>query len=242
VPYLLERDPTLRTALATAAPQGGVLLTGTLRGIIENNSLTALWNSLVALAPGGNIVGAADKFHLVPFGEYVPMRSLLPFMEKLTPGGTDFSAAPGPQTLRVPGLPPFGVLICYEAIFPGAVLNEADRAQWLVNVTNDGWFGMSTGPYQHFAAARLRAVEEGVPLVRAANTGISGVVDAYGRITALLELGEVGVLDAALPAALTHLTLYARFGDWTLLVLLLAAGGVVVALRLREEAARRPAN
>jgi apolipoprotein N-acyltransferase len=233
-PYLLEHDPELRVALGTAAPPGGVLLTGTLRGRIESGSLAALWNSLTALTPGGVIVGNADKFHLVPFGEYVPLRSLLPFMEKLTPGGTDFSAAPGPQTIRVPGLPPAGVLICYEAIFPGAVLDGADRPDWLINVTNDGWFGMSTGPYQHFTAARLRAVEEGVPLVRAANTGISGVVDAYGRVTAVLGLGKVGVLDVALPAALPHLTLYARFGDWTLLVLLAGAAIAVAALRLRE--------
>jgi apolipoprotein N-acyltransferase len=237
IPFLLEQSPDWRVILGTAAHPGGVLITGALRGRIESNTLRALWNSLFAVAPGGDIVGTADKFHLVPFGEYVPLRQFLPFLDKITPGGTDFSAAPGPQTLRLPGLPPLGALICYEAIFPGAVVDAADRPAWLLNLTNDGWYGISTGPYQHFTAARLRAVEEGMALVRSANNGISGVVDAYGRITAELGLGKVGVLDAGLPRALPRLTLYARFGDWTLLVLLVAAAGAAVALRLRERPA-----
>jgi hypothetical protein len=140
----------------------------------------------------------------------VPFRTLFPFLTKITPGSMDFSAGPGPRTLRLPGLPPVGPLICYEAIFPGAVVDPQDRPDWLLNLTNDGWYGISSGPYQHFASARLRAVEEGVPLVRAANTGISGVVDAYGRVTARLGLGETGVRRR--PASRSRIDAYAR-GD-----------------------------
>ena len=231
--FLLERDPPLRAALAAAAPAGGVLITGAPRGAPPAGPLQQVWNSLVAIDPAGGIVATYDKFHLVPWGEYVPFRTLFPFLTKITPGSMDFSAGPGPRTLRLPGLPPVGPLICYEAIFPGAVVDPQDRPDWLLNLTNDGWYGISSGPYQHFASARLRAVEEGVPLVRAANTGISGVVDAYGRVTARLGLGEAGVLDAGLPKPLPGLTPYARFGDAALAVLLgLAAVGAAALRRL----------
>ena len=126
-----------------------------------------------------------DKWHLVPFGEYIPDWLPLPIM--VLPGD-GFAAGPGPRTLHVPGLPPFGALICYEAIFSGQIVDRADRPAWLVNVTNDAWFGNSTGPRQHLAAARMRAVEEGLPLLRAANTGISAAFDACGH-----ELGRLGM-------------------------------------------------
>jgi apolipoprotein N-acyltransferase len=132
------------------------------------------------------------------------------------PGREDYSAGPGPRTLDLPGLPPVGPLICYEAIFPGAVTDPregARRPEWLLNVTNDAWYGETAGPHQHFAIAAARAVEEGMPLVRAATTGISGVVDSYGRVVARLGLGERGVVDSPLPQALENATLYARVGD-----------------------------
>src|SRR6185437_743295 len=122
-----------------------------------------------------------------------------------------------------PGLPPFSPLICYEVIFPGAVTDPKDRPDWLLNVTNDGWFGRSPGPYQHFASARFRAVEEGLPLVRAANDGISAIVDPYGRVTAMLGLGKAGVVDGALPQAIPGLTPFARYGVCTLALALLLA-------------------
>jgi len=231
--FLLEREPELRAALAAAAPPGGALITGAPRGDPVTGPLQQVWNSLVAIDPAGAIVATYDKFHLVPWGEYVPFRTLFPLLTKITPGSMDFSAGPGPRTLRLPGLPPVGPLICYEAIFPGAVVDPLDRPDWLLNLTNDGWYGISSGPYQHFASARLRAVEEGMPLVRAANTGISGVVDAYGRVTARLGLGETGVVDADLPKPLSGLTPYARFGDAALAVLLgLAAVGAAALRRL----------
>lgn len=232
VQFLLEHDPETRRAVAAAAPPGGLLLTGAPRGEIDaEGRLTQVWNSMLALDSSAAILGRYDKFHLVPLGEYVPLRNLLPFISKITPGNLDFSAGPGPVTLRLPGLPPVGPLICYEVIFPGAVVDEADRPAWLLNLTNDGWFGRSTGPYQHFVSARLRAVEEGLPLVRAANTGISGVIDAYGRVQARLGLGEPGVMDVTLPVPAPGLTLYARFGDAMLAAVLAATVLLAIALR-----------
>ncbi|WP_119461537.1 apolipoprotein N-acyltransferase [Rhodospirillaceae bacterium SYSU D60014] len=231
VPFLIEREPQIRSALATAAPAGGMLLTGAPRGAPASGPLAQVWNSMVAIDEAGTVLGTFDKFHLVPLGEYVPLRDFLPFLSKITPGSIDFSAGPGPQTLRLPGLPPVSPLICYEVIFPGAVVDDEARPGWMLNLTNDAWFGISSGPYQHFASARLRAVEEGLPLVRAANTGISGVVDAYGRVTARLGLGETGVLDVPLPKPAPGLTPYARFGDWSLAAFLALVGLVAVALR-----------
>jgi apolipoprotein N-acyltransferase len=124
-------------------------------------------------------------------------------------------------------------LICYEVIFPGEVVDPGDRPGWLVNVTNDAWYGDSSGPYQHFASARARAVEQGLPLARAANTGISGVIDPYGRVIARLGLGRAGVIDAALPRALPDATIYQRFGGGILSVLLLAGLAAAAASRWR---------
>lgn len=214
IPYFIARDALRRRAIAAVVPERGVVISGALRTTPEPADPPRIWNSLEAVDPAARVVGTYDKVHLVPFGEYVPFRRFLKFA-KITYGSIDFSAGSGPQTLRLPGLPPFSPLICFEAIFPGEVLRRDDRPQWLLNITNDAWFGMSTGPYQHFASARVRAVEEGLPLVRAANTGISAVVDPLGRVTARLDLGEQGVLDAFLPRALGTLTPYARFGDLT---------------------------
>jgi apolipoprotein N-acyltransferase len=167
----------------------------------------------------------------VPFGEYVPLRSLLGRLN-LNVGTVDFLPGPGPQALPLPGLPPASPLICYEAIFPGQVVAPGTRPAWLLNVTNDAWFGISSGPHQHFAAARFRAVEEGLPLVRAANNGISAIVDAQGRVTASLGLGETGIVDGTLPAALGP-TLYSRFGDiMTAALGLLVLAGTFLGSRL----------
>ena len=210
--FFLDRLPDWRQYVAAAAPPGGYLITGDLRGEPAEGEPERYWNSLAVLEPSGRIVDSADKFHLVPLGEYVPLRNILGgIVGKLTAGAGDFSAGPGPVTVHVPGLPPFSPLICYEVIFPGAVLDAKDRPEWLLNVTNDGWFGNSPGPYQHLASARFRAVEEGLPLARAANTGITAMIDPYGRVVASLPLGQPGALDIALPQAL-HLTLFARFG------------------------------
>jgi apolipoprotein N-acyltransferase len=227
VPFLLEREAELRGALAAALPAGGYLLTGAPRGEPASGPLSQIWNSLLVVTGTGGIAASFDKFHLVPLGEYVPLRELLPFISKLTPGGMDYSAGPGPRTIRVPGLPPFAAIICYEAIFPHQVVDEADRPDWIVNLTNDAWFGRSTGPYQHFATARLRAVEEGLPLVRVANSGISGLIDPYGRVEEMLPLGARGTLDINLPLPIPQ-TIFARYGLWTSL----ACGLLILALTL----------
>src|SRR5262249_42315267 len=149
-----------------------------------------------------------------PFGEFIPLRSLLKMMPVATDViGTraDFTPGPGPRTLRAPYFPPFSPLICYEAIFSGKVIDESDPPDLLLQITNDAWFGDTSAPYQHFAQARLRAIEEGLPLVRAANTGISGVVDPLGRVLTYLPLGKAGFLDAALPKRLPGHTYFARF-------------------------------
>ena len=186
------------------------------------------------------MVATYDKHHLVPFGEYIPLRWILvPLgLEKLTYGAIDFSRGPGAQTLSVDGLPPFSPLICYEVIFPGAVVGKGLRPAWLLNVTNDAWFGTSTGPYQHFASARFRSVEEGLPLVRAANTGISAVIDPYGRIIAELGLGREGVIDSTLPKPLPGLTPFARFGNAIPLLLAALAGALGIAIGRRPSATR----
>jgi apolipoprotein N-acyltransferase len=220
--YLLERDPNLRSLLARAAPPGGLLLTGAPRGQPLEGPLSEIWNSFAVLDDRGQILGTADKFHLVPLGEYVPLRGMLPFINKLTPGSMNFTPGPGPRTLRMPGLPPFSPLICYEVIFPGAVTDPGDRPALIVNVTNDGWFGTSTGPSQHFATARFRSVEEGIPMLRAANTGISGVIDAYGRVETRSNLVVEAVIDATIPPALSP-TPFARFGLLAVLPLIVLA-------------------
>jgi apolipoprotein N-acyltransferase len=215
-PYALAQDPYARQAIAQAAAPALITLSGAER---FTSPMTA-YNSLVAVAPDGSVAGVYDKAHLVPYGEYFP--SYAHFML----GEQGFTPGPGIRTLHLPGLPPLGPLICYEAIFPAQVVDEADRPTFLVNITNDAWFGDSAGPRQHFAAARMRTVEEGLPMLRAANTGISAVIDAQGRVTARLGLDERGVLVAAVPAALKR-PLAARLGlaePLTLSVLCCVAG------------------
>ena len=224
VPFYLANSPKLLEFIAKSAPPGGLMIVGSLRTTPRRQDPHLVWNSLHAVDSAARVVATYDKFHLVPFGEYMPFRNILK-ITKLTAGATGFSPGPGVKTLRLPGLPPVSPLICYEVIFPGKVADRSDRPGWLLNITNDGWYGRSSGPYQHFAAARLRAVEEGLPLVRVANTGISAVVDAYGRTRAYLGLGRAGILDSPLPVRLEEATPYARLGDWIVLTLLAATAG-----------------
>ena len=178
-----------------------------------------IWNSIFAIDGTGKILGHYDKAHLVPFGEYAPLRDVLP-IDKITHGAVDYSAGPGVRTLRLPGLPPVSPLICYEAIFPGAVVDPSDRPAWMLNLTNDAWYGITAGPHQHLAIARVRAVEEGLPMIRAANTGISAIIGPYGRVLVRLGLTKAGVIDGPLPAPAPNATIYARFGDIPFFVML----------------------
>jgi apolipoprotein N-acyltransferase len=238
LPFLVLDSPGARAAIGAMLPQHALLITGALRAELAPQE-RRVFNSILVFGEGGSLVDRYDKIRLVPFGEYLPMQSVLEAigLRQLTElrGGFTPGATPRPL-LRAPGLPPSAPLICYEAVFPHAVVETADRPGVLLNVTNDGWFGDTIGPRQHFHQARVRAVEEGVPLLRAANTGISGVVDAYGRVLQHLGLNRRGTIDAELPPALPPPP-YARFGDTLFLVLWLAGAG---ALLLSAWLTRRP--
>ncbi|MBN8875712.1 MAG: apolipoprotein N-acyltransferase [Rhodospirillales bacterium] len=216
-PFLLDGDAEARDAIE-AATHGAPALVGAVRFGADGRPR----NTLFALTEGEGIAGRYDKWHLVPFGEYQP--SWFPLGIQVVPGG-GFAAGSGPTVMRVPRLPPFGPLICYEAIFSGQVTGAAGRPEWLVNITNDAWFGDSSGPRQHLAAARMRAVEEGLPLMRAANTGISAGFDGYGRELGRLHMNVTGVLNVALPPALQP-TVYSRFGLFIPLVVSLFVLGI----------------
>jgi apolipoprotein N-acyltransferase len=227
VPFIVQPDSAGLPMLATAAPRGGYLLAGAARaGAVVNDGV---WNSLLAITPDGEVAATFDKVHLVPFGEYIPFHKELPPLTGLIGRGS-FEKGEAFTTIALPGLPGFSPLICYEATFPAEVTAPGARPAWLLNVTNDAWFGTSSGPYQHLASARLRTIEEGLPMIRAANTGVSAVIDAFGRLIASLEMEREGVIDHALPPPRAA-TLYARWHDWTLLALLAILAMFVVVAR-----------
>jgi len=219
-PFLLARVPEALDEIAVLTPGNRVLMTGAVRVVATANDGFRAFNSFYIFSHGARAIGVYDKFHLVPFGEYLPLPGLLHALgiTKLVAMPDGFDHGPGPITFPIPDAPPVGPLICYEIAFPGAVVG-AVRPGWLANVTDDSWFGPSTGPYQHLLMVRLRAIEEGLPVARAANTGISAVIDPLGRVTASLALGRQGILDSALPRALP-ITPYGRLGDvWFVLLL-----------------------
>ncbi len=218
VPLFLETHPQLRDHLKEAIPSGAYLLTGAPR---KDSAGLAVWSSLFVLDSQGGISAHYDKTHLVPFGEYVPFRKILP-IDKLTPGTMDYSPGSKLETLEVDGIPPFSPLICYEAIFPGKVINPETDPKWLLNITNDAWYGHTSGPYQHLAIVRVRAIEEGMPLVRAANNGISAVMDAYGKILYHLDLNEIGFIDFDLPKALMYRTFYSTWREFPFVLMIIA--------------------
>jgi apolipoprotein N-acyltransferase len=219
VPYLMEDNPEVGQAISVAA--GGVPVVA---GIQRYDGVQA-WNSLAVIGDGGQIVALYDKYHLVPFGEYIPFGDVLYDWFGLKAfaarQGSGYAAGTGGQVIDLGGsLGKFVPLICYEAVFPQGLRGLPERPDWILQITNDAWFGTLTGPYQHLAQARFRAIEQGLPLVRVANTGISAVVDARGRIVAELPRGIAAYLDTGLPGALAE-TPYARWGEWPVLVLLL---------------------
>ena len=243
MPFFPLETPEALDVLATVIPPGTTLITGALRHYPNPTPGTAILpalrtlNSIVVLDDQAKLVGAYDKIKLVPFGEYVPFDVLLSAIgvQKLTHGRGSFAEGVSPRPLfTVPGLPPALGLVCYEALFPGEIVQGTARPGVLINVTNDGWFGSTTGPYQHYYQSRVRAVEEGLPLIRAANNGISAVVDPYGRPLQTLGLNVRGVIDSPLPEALPP-PLYAKVGDWTLILVLVlfAAFARVLSKRAR---------
>jgi apolipoprotein N-acyltransferase len=232
-PFVLERVPQALAEIAALTAESRVLMTGQVR-IADEGGRRASYNSFAIFGPDGQLLGTYDKFHLVPFGEYVPVGPVLRTLGITEiAADTGFSSGPGPRTMIVPGAPPVGPLICYEIIFPREVTG-APRPGWLVNLTDDSWFGPDTGPRQHLLIARVRAIEEGLPVVRAANSGISAVIDAHGRVRASLALGLRDVVDSDLPVALSP-TLFVRYGNVILLMLLLiSAAAALLPLRPRH--------
>jgi apolipoprotein N-acyltransferase len=186
----------------------------------ERIRIDRVYNSLFMMESDARILGIYDKAHLVPFGEYLPLEGTLKAigLAQLTHRDIGFTSGGASPVMKAPNTPPFLPLICYEAIFPEmARFSNERQAQWLLNLTNDAWFGNSTGPYQHLEQSRLRAVEEGLPLVRAANTGISAIIDPYGRIFASLPLNTMGVIDQKLPKPLAF-TAFRSSGEISLMV------------------------
>lgn len=231
VPWLLD-DPGPVLELIAESAGGARVALG-----IQRSDGPLFYNSLAVLGPGAEIEAVYDKFHLVPFGEYVPLgEALVPLGVSAFAAsrGNYYSAGPGARVLDLGRLGKVQPLICYEAVFPQDLRAAPERPDWLMQVTNDAWFGQMSGPYQHLAQARLRAIESGLPLLRAANTGITAVIDAQGRIRQSLALGAEGWIDTAVPGALPP-TPYARLGD-----LPVAAGLIVafLALFLRSRARR----
>ena len=210
IPFLLEKNNSIQMMVASAAPEGGLLFTGSISQVRDEKS--QFRNSLYVINPSGKIIDRYDKVRLVPFGEYMPLADWLPF-DKIVPSEASFISGPTYRTMDLPGLPRLSPLICYEAIFPNLALKAGVRGEWLLNLTNDAWFGKFAGPQQHLAIASTRAIEHGVPMVRAANTGISAIVDPYGRKLLTLGLGEQGVLDSGLPKALPYATIYSRWQE-----------------------------
>jgi apolipoprotein N-acyltransferase len=236
-PFFLAREPDALAQIAELLPEGTVLITGAVRAPDSVAGMTSprAYNSVYVIDHDGTILSIYDKVHLVPFGEFLPFQKLLERLGlmQLTKIQGGFLAGDRHRAFDIPRAPRFLPLICYEIIFPGAVVPRGERADWLINLTNDGWFGISTGPYQHLQQARVRAIEEGLPVVRAANTGISAVIDPLGRILKSLPLGVEAVLDSQLPRRIDP-PLYARAGDGLTGIFLGLIAAIVLWHRLKR--------
>lgn len=234
-PFILTQRPDQLSKIADLLPQNTSLITGAMRlePGVPGVSRRKIFNALMVINGDGEIVAARDKTQLVPFGEFLPFQATLENLgfQQLTRQQGGFAIGSSRKPLSLPGVPAFLSLICYEIVYPGTVIpQDTKRPGWLVNLTNDGWFGMTAGPYQHAHQTQIRAAEEGLPIVRAANTGISMVVDTYGRILDSLPLGAQGVIDADLPAARKP-TFYATIGNVPVVLFVCMVFLILVALR-----------
>jgi apolipoprotein N-acyltransferase len=234
-PFFLTREADALAQITHLLPPNAVLITGAVRlADPDDPAQSGVYNSIYVIDHTGSIAAVYDKVHLVPFGEYMPHLLERLGLQDITEQSGGFLAGDRHRLIAVPGAPMALPLICYEAIFPGEVMPPGKRPGWIVNVTNDGWFGISTGPYQHFQQARVTAIELGLPLARAANTGISGVVDPVGRVLASLPLGTEGVLDAPLPQAIGA-PIYARVGDTPATIMIVIAFIAIVRRKVTRD-------
>ncbi len=214
IPYLIdEHSVDLLSMIKEAVPKNGFLVSGALRANFNlKGKVDEVFNSIFTVNDKGNIVDIYDKRHLVPFGEYIPFGKYIPFVSKITDGSTGFSSGDEFKTIKPnKNIPSFNPLICYEVIFSNLIKNDKEHPDFLINLTNDAWFGRSSGPYQHLAMARVRAIEYGLPLVRAANNGVSAYIDPYGRIVKKIPLNKIDAMDIKLVEKL-ETTLYDAYG------------------------------
>lgn len=232
-PWVISEDTPRRDLMARLG--SAHLVVGTQRLQVSETGgeqRRDVFNSLFVLTPEGDVAVTYDKHHLVPFGEFLPFQDWLEAMGvfQLAGGRGGFASGPGPQVVSAPGVPSFVALICYEAIFPNEMPTAlgAARPDVIIQITNDAWFGESGGPHQHLAQARMRAIEQGLPFLRSANTGISAAIDAYGRVTHRLELNTQGRIDLHLPPRAPE-TVYARWGDGVFLGLMALFAGLTAA-------------
>ena len=210
-PYKLDENISRRLQAASILHDDQILLAGSITS--QNRGKYA--NSFLVIDSAGNIREKYNKSHLVPFGEYIPYQNILPFLKPVAAKLGEMAQGTGVATLEIPHAPSVSPLICYEVIFSGKVVDSTKkkRAKWMLNITNDGWYGVSTGPYQHLEISRTRAIEEGIPIVRVAGTGVSAVFDSYGRTIETLPLGEQGILDSPLPTVAPKTTLFSIYGN-----------------------------
>lgn len=219
-PFPLDIDPQHLQQVTQAIPEHGYLITGLVRYEISPYGEYLPYNSMLILNKKGEIAGYYDKSHLVPFGEYIPLRRFLPsWIRPITNTVANFQPGKGPQSINVPNYPQLGGLICYEIIFPSKIVDHKNPPQWLVNITNDGWYGDSSGPYQHLVTTQLRAVEEGISIVRVANSGISAVINPLGEIISRIPLNQSDFKDIILPSQLSLFTIYGSCGNFIPLIL-----------------------
>lgn len=230
-PGYLEEDFWMLEEIARLLPSNALLFTGAKTRNITADKIQ-YQNVILAINSKAKILGRYAKHHLVPFGEYIPLKGLVP-LGRFAEGQGDFTPGSGPQTFGNLQLPKVGLSICYEAIFPGNIIDAKDRPEWIFNATNDGWFGATIGPKQHLASSRMRAVEEGLPFIRAAGTGISAIIDGKGRLISSLSLGETNILDGTLPAALSP-TPFSRYGQIMFWLVFASSLALAVALNSKK--------
>ena len=231
VPFLIDESPVARSEVGQMLGENRILMTGAVRRSAPDPKAD-YFTSVLVIDGNSKVIAHYDKARLVPGGEFLPLAWLLEPLgfRQVVSLPESFKAGKGPESLRIPGAGLVGAQICYEATFPQEAVDPHNRPDWLVNVTNDGWFGQSTGPWQHLAQFRLRLIEQGLAGVRSANTGISAILDPFGRYIVKSPLDVEAVYDGQLPLSLTP-GLYARFGDFALLAVLLCGFFLAFAAR-----------